>query len=1086
MYFVNVETHKLSRHIVLFLISLFGTFGLDHLSAQSSATGFPPLTAFDHGGLDQINLGTLNINIPLILYSREGRGPKRPVKYVYDNPVWNVVFCQSSPDGRCPYLTGGGLRPMAPNGLQPQATYVACGDDSNPASYPFYFAISFEDLNGTVHFFPVGIDDNRSYVCNGYPSTSPRTITVMPEDPDGWTLTVVTAPDTLYGLGSMTVTDPDGNVYGGDNHDRNGNIPVDPTSVSEVYYPDASCVQTASCHITTTFTYPTATGTAHFDSASSHHQLQWPCISGSATFPHILVDSITLANGKAYTFNYDVYGRVNSVNLPTGGTHTYTYPGSNAGFNCTDPSSVPSTSLPLNLYQVANVTRTVDGTSQWTYQTTTSTTTDVCKGFLKTIVVDPTGASVLHCVDQSGIEFISEGKGLSTRTCYAYVSSAYSPSFCTAQSSFSTSDGISPIATVIKSSQVTNLEDGSSWNTISYVSGEYGFTSNIKTYNYGNSNISAPDREWSATYDTSALPIFMTEEKLYDHGTLISDSQYSHDDYSVAASGSSSASLTTSVPARRGNVTQIKKWSGGSTWATQQIQKYYDDGLVSESWDGNSNHTVFAYDDCDHSFLTKIDKPLGISTHQTWECNTAQLASQTAENGYVTQYTYADPYFSRETQSYSPADGATTLFTYDDGARTVEINRLRDPASGTTTPGAGWLDEISVSDDLGRVSRSMRAVGSGQWRTVDTTYDAAGNISFVTNPYYSSGLSSPKRTSGNGVSYGFDSYGRPYTQSFIHDGVTDTSFHSYHGRDYSFTDESGKIKLYRLNFGGKVVQVCEVTGSGSDSPCGMGISGSGFTTYYTYNAADNLVVATQSGRIRLFSYDLLSHLKTSTNPETGTICYGIWSGGNCINGYDANGNLVAKTDARGAMITYGYDALNRLISTTYSGGGAAATRSSCYQYDTATNGTGRLGAEWTQAGACPSSPPNNPETRHTIVTYDAVGRIKEEQQCHRGKCSSGTPTTSTMHYDLAGNLTYYSNGIAPIELSQTYDTAGRLQSIGSSLYGLQYPSYPATLLSVGAYSPAGSIQNMNLGPVINVTRTYDNRLRITGQTVTHP
>jgi YD repeat-containing protein len=220
------------------------------------------------------------------------------------------------------------------------------------------------------------------------------------------------------------------------------------------------------------------------------------------------------------------------------------------------------------------------------------------------------------------------------------------------------------------------------------------------------------------------------------------------------------------------------------------------------------------------------------------------------------------------------------------------------------------------------------------------------------------------------------------------------------------------------------------------------------------------------------------------------ICYGHGNGtesGCQSDGYDGNGNVLYKTDARGALTTYLYDDLNRLLSKTYSGGSAAATRSSCYQYDSATNGIGRLGAEWTQTGSCPSSPPNNPETRHTIVRYDAMSRIKEEQQCHRDKCSSGTPTTSTMHYDLAGNLTYYSNGIGSIELTQSYnDAAGRLQSITSSLYGPQYPSYPATLFSVGAYGPNGSIHNMNLGPVINVTRTYDNRLRTTGQTVTHP
>ncbi len=49
---------------------------------------------------------------------------------------------------------------------------------------------------------------------------------------------------------------------------------------------------------------------------------------------------------------------------------------------------------------------------------------------------------------------------------------------------------------------------------------------------------------------------------------------------------------------------------------------------------------------------------------------------------------------------------------------------------------------------------------------------------------------------------------------------------------------------------------------------------------------------------------------TSKNPEVGTITYT----------YDANSNVATKTDARSITTTYGYDALNRLTSSTYSNG----------------------------------------------------------------------------------------------------------------------------------------------------------------------
>jgi YD repeat-containing protein len=86
-------------------------------------------------------------------------------------------------------------------------------------------------------------------------------------------------------------------------------------------------------------------------------------------------------------------------------------------------------------------------------------------------------------------------------------------------------------------------------------------------------------------------------------------------------------------------------------------------------------------------------------------------------------------------------------------------------------------------------------------------------------------------------------------------------------------------------------------------------------TVYGYDALNNLVSVNQKGtssetpRIRVFVYDSLSRLTSSTNPETGTIGYG----------YGANGNMTSKTDARGVTTSYIYDSLNRLTSKRSAG-----------------------------------------------------------------------------------------------------------------------------------------------------------------------
>ena len=81
---------------------------------------------------------------------------------------------------------------------------------------------------------------------------------------------------------------------------------------------------------------------------------------------------------------------------------------------------------------------------------------------------------------------------------------------------------------------------------------------------------------------------------------------------------------------------------------------------------------------------------------------------------------------------------------------------------------------------------------------------------------------------------------------------------------------------------------------------------------------DNLVKVTQGSQQRFFMYDSLKRLIRARNPEQGTL--GSLTLSDPITGnsswsigyeYDANGNLTGKTDPRGVVSTYAYDALNR-------------------------------------------------------------------------------------------------------------------------------------------------------------------------------
>jgi len=90
----------------------------------------------------------------------------------------------------------------------------------------------------------------------------------------------------------------------------------------------------------------------------------------------------------------------------------------------------------------------------------------------------------------------------------------------------------------------------------------------------------------------------------------------------------------------------------------------------------------------------------------------------------------------------------------------------------------------------------------------------------------------------------------------------------------------------------------------------------------------------------------------------------------------------------------------------------------------------------------------------------------------------------------------YTNGVTNVPSVGTivfglqYDGAGRLQNLSSSWNpSIGSSSSPISLFTAdptNGYTPAGAIQNMVLGDNIFVNKTYDKRLRTTGEVATHP
>jgi RHS repeat-associated protein len=233
-----------------------------------------------------------------------------------------------------------------------------------------------------------------------------------------------------------------------------------------------------------------------------------------------------------------------------------------------------------------------------------------------------------------------------------------------------------------------------------------------------------------------------------------------------------------------------------------------------------------------------------------------------------------------------------------------------------------------------------------------------------------------------------------------------------------------------------------------------------FVTLYAYDALGNLLSVDQKGtapsdntqwRSRTFTYDSLSRVLTSSNPESGIITYT----------YDADGELLHKTSPAPGQtgsatqtVSYCYDFLHRVTGRGYGAQSCPlATPIVTYVYDSGANAIGYLTSMTDQAGIA-------------TYTYDTLGRLATETRPIAGISKSTSYT-----YNLNGSiktLTYPSGRI----VTYTPDSAGRLVSAVDN-NGTNY-------VNSASYNPDGSLKGLVNGstPALNLGLQYTPRLQL--------
>jgi YD repeat-containing protein len=878
----------------------------------------------------------------------------------------------------------------------------------------------------------------------------------------------------------------------------------------------------------------------------------------------LMLTSVVLPDGNSYTFAYDNYLSLTELGLPSGGTISYTWQNvvfdpypiiSSASYGTTSWSGVPtpvSRALLTRTVTPGNGQPSITESYHWNITTSAnhsangvqfpaySVVTDsnlndteytlggtddagnFWSGYVVTGVASYTGCSPhdANCTGGTGTRLKSvtyaltaTGSGGASPNSPAFVPQLFTlPPTKVIQTTTHLPSTGGDMLSMVKNTMVPSY--GTSSNCTVYLYPVFGSLSaptlptqdyppcwstgqfaSTSTYDLGSSGsgtvgpllkTESTPYVWQSTstyLQANLLDLVNKDVITNGNGSWVAETDYGYD-------------ASPSPPGARGNQTSVSRYKSSASALTSTVQ-YNSNGIVALTADPNSNKTSYSNFLCDGALPQTVTKAYSSptttpeTTTYSYDCNTGKVLTVQDPNLKTTTFTYSDPLGRVKTAGYPDGGGASVTYSDVTSPNSFPLTMTETTLTGES---AGPRVATTTYDGLARETLSqVQTSSSGPSLYTSASYDNMGRVYTVSNPYYSTG----DKTYGI-TTYYYDALNRKIKQ--IDSDGTNSQIWGYSGATIAYTDENQNNWQRTTDGLGRLSTVLEPNGASQSAS---------MVTKYGYDALNNLLSVTQLGgststgitRFRSFTYDALSRLLCSSNPENSTgACPSTWPGayvsGTTGYTYDPNSNLLTKIDARGVTTSYNYDAFNRVLSKGYFGD-PTSTLFSCYKYDSTsvTNGIGRLSNAWTQSAACPipsvapAAPGTGFWTMRSILAYDQMGRLLSENQYTPSNRSS-SPYVLSYSYDLAGNLTSSNNGNSASQMvfTNTFDSAGRLQTLSNtsnpslpvSLFSLPTTSaLPCSNSSTYPYAAFGGLMNANFGAGLTLNRAYDNRLRTT-------
>ncbi len=533
-------------------------------------------------------------------------------------------------------------------------------------------------------------------------------------------------------------------------------------------------------------------------------------------------------------------------------------------------------------------------------------------------------------------------------------------------------------------------------------------------------------------------------------------------------------------------------------WLAEQ-SRYVTTRYSYDAW-GNvvsvsdpTNRTVTStFDTARHLFPTSTTNAANETTTAVWDPICGVPTQQTNVNGQVATMQYDA--LCRPTRTDAPLGGYTIYSYLNLGDPNNQRVRVEAPSA---VPGDSNDYAMQYFDGFGRGYKTVKkGPSAGQDIHVDTAYNVRGGVSSQTAPYYSG--ATPQTTSytydvlnrvvrttlpdgnqrdssyllwsatstdehGHPVSTTFDGYGRPVTKTQELNGapIETTSTYDIRGRLVGMTDQLGNDWTWTFDSLGRVTQK-------SDPDAG--------NMSYTYDDAGRVLTQTDAkSQQTSFTYDSVGRLASKTylgtnaggTTETVTITRseartGFFNKGEVTRitapyttltiDYDALGRAVKQTrtiDTNTYTVQERFDAMGRVLGTTYPDGDVVGSTASPLTYDSAGRLIGIPGIV-------------------TGITYDAAGRPLVLTN------ANGTTTTRTYTADRSflTRIQTLAGGTMVQDQSYTPDASGMVTQVTSPFanetWSYAYDSLHRLLSATSSVNPAN-----------NQTFQYDEIGRIT-------